>query len=141
MTSSIWSEDFILGIPVIDEQHKKFFELFEEASAEYENKEPEELNRLLGKLEDYMEYHFQEEEKLMKACGYEEYENHKKQHELFINRIGEMWNDYDYLNPMLFNKIRTFIKKWFVSHILQKDFDYRDDVIGASDRDWRTGRT
>lgn len=121
-----------MGIPVIDAQHKRFFELFVKTSGEFENKEPEELNKLLGELEDYIQYHFQEEEKLMKESGYEGYENHKKQHELFINRINEMWNEHDYLNPMLFDKIRTFIKKWFVSHILHKDFDYKDDVAGIS---------
>ena len=133
--ASIWSDSFILNIPVIDEQHKKFFELFESVSEGYENKEPEELDKLLGELENYLEYHFQEEEKLMKENGYEDYENHKKQHDFFINRIEEMRNEYDYMNPMLFDKIRTFIKKWFISHILKKDFNYRDDVLGGTGQD------
>ncbi|MBS3770882.1 MAG: bacteriohemerythrin [Bacteroidales bacterium] len=133
--TSIWSESFVLNIPVIDQQHKKFFELFEKVSEVYEKKEPEELDKVLRELEDYLEYHFQSEEQLMKEYGYEKYENHKKQHEFFIKRIEEMRREYDYMNHMLFDKIRTFIKKWFVSHILHKDFDYKDALLGRSNQE------
>lgn len=126
--ASIWSDNFSLNIPVIDNQHQKFFEIFEKVSNGYEYKTSEELDALIGELEDYLEFHFKEEEKLMRESGYEWYEAHKKQHTFFINRIEEMRNEFDYLNPMLFDKIRVFIKKWFVSHILHKDFDYKDSV-------------
>src|SRR6056297_4116793 len=108
--SSIWNENFVLNIPQIDEQHKKFFELFEKVSEGDEQKEPEELNKLLIELEDYLEYHFKEEEQFMKDIGYNDYKNHKKQHEFFLKRIEEMRQEYDYKNPWLFDKIRTFIK-------------------------------
>ncbi|PWD97926.1 bacteriohemerythrin [Marinilabilia rubra] len=130
--ASIWSDNFSLNIPVIDNQHRKFFEIFEKVSKGYENKTSEELDALIGELEEYLEFHFEEEEKLMRESGYKWYEAHKKQHTFFISRIEEMRNEFDYLNPMLFNKIRVFIKKWFVSHILHKDFDYKEDVAGIA---------
>ncbi|MBS3775453.1 MAG: hemerythrin family protein [Bacteroidales bacterium] len=133
--TSIWSESFILNIPVIDQQHKKFFELFEKVSEVYEKKEPEELDKLITELEDYLQYHFQSEEQLMKENGYEKYEYHKKQHEFFIKRIEEMRQEYGYMNHMLFDKIKTFIKKWFISHILHKDVDYRDAILGRSNQE------
>ena len=133
--SSIWNENFVLNIPQIDEQHKKFFELFEKVSEGDEQKEPEELNKLLIELENYLEYHFKEEEQFMKDIGYNDYENHKKQHEFFLKRIEEMRQEYDYKNPWLFDKIRTFIKKWFVSHILHKDFEYKDIMSGGPNQD------
>ena len=133
--SSIWNENFVLNIPQIDEQHKKFFELFEKVSEGDEQKEPEELNKLLIELENYLEYHFKEEEQFMKDIGYNDYENHKKQHEFFLKRIEEMRQEFDYKNPWLFDKIRTFIKKWFISHILHKDFEYKDIMSGGPNQD------
>ncbi len=133
--ASIWNENFVLNIPEIDEQNKKFFELFEKVSEGDEPKEPEELNKLLIELEDYLEYHFKEEEQFMKDIGYNDYENHKKQHEFFLKRIEEMRQEYDYKNPWLFDKIRSFIKKWFVSHILHKDFEYKEVLSGGSNQD------
>jgi len=132
---SIWSENFILNIPEIDEQHKKFFELFEKVYEKDEQKEPEEINKLLIELENYLEHHFQEEEQFMKDIGYKDYKNHKKQHEFFLKRIEEMRQEYDYNNPWLFDKIRIFIKKWFISHILHKDFEYKDILSGDSNQD------
>lgn len=130
--ASIWSEKFYLNIPVIDKQHQKFFEIFEKVSKGYESKTSQELDALIVELEAYLEFHFQEEEKLMRESGYEGYEAHKKQHAFFINRIEEMRNEFDYINPMLFDKIKIFIKKWFVAHILHKDFDYKDSVDGLA---------
>jgi hemerythrin len=128
--NKIWNDSFVLNIPEIDKQHKKFFDLFEEVSAEYQKKDPEELDKLLNELEQYLEYHFRDEEQFMKEHNYEEYETHKKQHEFFIKRIEEMRQEYEYLNPMLFDKISAFIKKWFVSHILHKDVAYKDALQG-----------
>jgi len=41
--SSIWNENFVLNIPQIDEQHKKFFELFERVSSDFEGKDRKSL--------------------------------------------------------------------------------------------------
>src|SRR6056297_4168942 len=108
--ASIWSESFSLNIPVIDKQHKKFFEIFEKVSKDYENKTAEELDALIGELEQYLEFHFEEEEKLMWKSGYEWYETHKKKHAFFINRIEEMRNEFDYLDPMLLIKLGFLLK-------------------------------
>lgn len=126
---STWSNSFTLNIPEIDNQHKKFFELFDGASSGFENKTPEQLERVIIELENYMEYHFQTEEKLMEDAGYESIENHKKQHSFFINRVKEMRLEFEYINPLLFEKITTFIKKWFVSHVIAGDPKFRDTVI------------
>ncbi len=126
---SDWSNRYLLNIPEIDQQHKDFFRLFDEANKGFDVKDYNKLETIIRQLEEYLQYHFEVEEKLMEEAGYEDLENHRKQHDIFIKRIKEMRQEFNYMNPLLFDKITVFIKKWFISHIMQSDKEYRYRVI------------
>lgn len=85
-----WNNNFALNIPVIDQQHKKFFELFDKTMEAKDIDSPEQMEAIIRELEEYLKYHFQTEEKLMEESGFNNIENHKNQHRLFIKRINEM---------------------------------------------------
>lgn len=104
-----WNNNFALNIPVIDQQHKKFFELFDKTMEAKDIDSPEQMEAIIRELEEYLKYHFQTEEKLMEESGFKNIEYHKNQHRLFIKRINEMKLELDYMNPLLFNKISVFI--------------------------------
>ncbi len=124
-----WSNSYLLNIPEIDQQHKEFFELYDKTNKRFDIKDYKKLETIISQLEEYLAYHFDFEEKLMKEAGYEDLENHRKQHDIFIKRIKEMRLEYNYMNPLLFDKITVFIKKWFISHIMQSDKEYKYRVI------------
>ena len=135
MTNS-WNNKFLLDIPELDQQHQKFFEIFDAITKEANADSPEKMESIIIELEKYLEYHFQTEERLMKEAGYQGLNDHIAQHKQFISRINEMKLELDYMNPMLFDKITVFIKKWFIVHILQSDYEYKEEVgkyIGKND--------
>ena len=73
-----WNDEYSIGIVEIDEQHKKLFELseiFNEAT------EINEIKDILLFLEEYMQFHFNTEESMMRKYNYELIEEHKKLHD------------------------------------------------------------
>ncbi len=57
-----WSNSYLLDIPVIDEQHKKLFNIYDNVLNMINDKESygeTELKQVLNDLEDYLNIHFQ----------------------------------------------------------------------------------
>src|SRR6056297_1714480 len=128
MMENKWSDKYLIDIDEIDEQHRGFFELWDKEYRRLDIKRPEQLAQIIGKLENYTKNHFLYEEKLLEKCGYENIENHKAQHRFFIQKVDEMKQELAYINPLLFEKTAAFMKKWFLSHIMQSDKDFAEVV-------------
>ena len=73
-----WNDEYSIGIVEIDEQHKKLFELSEILN---EATEINEIKDILLFLEEYMQFHFNTEESMMRKYNYELIEEHKKLHD------------------------------------------------------------
>ena len=126
------NKKLLLDIPKIDGRHNKLFELFkliDKVPEGFNKNDSKHLETIISELEDYIEYHLSLEEELMQDTGYEDIENHKKQHRYFIKRIKEMRLEFNYMNPLLLDKINVFIKKWFISHIILCDQECKITII------------
>ena len=128
-----WTDKYLINIEEIDKQHKGFFELWDNKCLRPDLKNHEQLSLIIDKLEDYIEEHFAYEEKLLEKADYPYIENHKAQHRFFIQKVNEMKQELEYMNPLLFEKTAAFMKKWFLSHIMQSDKDYRNFVKETED--------
>ncbi len=124
-----WTDSYLLGIREIDEQHRGFFELWENECRSADLNNYDQLKNIIDKLEEYVLDHFRTEEDLLRKSGYADIESHIAQHAFFIQKVSEMKLELNYKNMLLFDKLTMFIKKWFLSHIMQTDRKYRDEVI------------
>ena len=123
------AEDCLFNIMIIDEQHKRFFGIYHsivKLSEDKENISAERVNQILNELSDYLKYHFRTEERLMILANYLAVDHHIKEHIYYINKIDEFILGYNYKNPVLLDNMLAFIKKWFLSHIMQTDAKYVD---------------
>lgn len=123
-----WEDKYLLGIKEIDEQHSGFFSLVKDNLNRIEKPEPEQLGSIINNMEEYLKNHFNTEEELLEKSGYPDFENHKKQHSFFIQKIEIMKLELDYDNLFVYEKLIDFMKKWFLSHIIQTDKKYREVV-------------
>ncbi len=123
-----WENKYLLNIEIIDEQHRGFFKIIENEIKDGDNNNKD-LSKFILFLENYLNEHFNTEERLLELSGYDDIENHKAQHIYFIDRINKMKLELDYNNPMLYKKLIDFMKKWFLSHILNTDKKYGDTVV------------
>lgn len=129
----ISAEDYLFNIMIIDEQHKRFFGIYnsiEKLSKDKESSSDERVSQILNELSDYVKYHFSTEERLMILANYKAIDHHIKVHIHYINKIDEFILGYNYRNPVLLDNMLAFIKKWFLSHIMQTDAKYIDVLKG-----------
>jgi len=125
-----WTKKYMLGIPIIDEQHGMFFDLYDKCvlaqqSPGNKDKVSEEI---LMQLYNYANMHFISEEKLMEKSGYKGFHEHKKEHDFFRKRVNEFIISHKNKNPLLCKQTMNFLKKWMLSHILNRDNDFKECV-------------
>lgn len=129
-TSVTWDDSYKLSIPMIDQQHKRFFDIYDDLLNYSKNQVTnEQINIIIERLDDYMKIHFREEEALMLAAKYEGLEEHIKEHRFFEKKINELKLAETYKNPLLLSQLLLFIRKWFLSHILKMDLKYKESVM------------
>ena len=95
-----WSDQYAIGIPRIDEQHKFFFQVVHRLHKECLANEGEDaVLETLVFLESYVRKHFQAEEAFMREHEYPRVEEHGKLHVAFLERYLELIEEFK-LEPM-----------------------------------------
>ena len=121
-----WTDKYLLNIDRIDQQHKDFFELWNKEIKQVDIQDHAQMAYVIEKLEDYLKDHIKYEEELMRKSDYKDIEKHIAQHKFFIQKIDNLKQELSYNNPLLFEKTAIFMKKWFLSHIIQSDKKYQE---------------
>lgn len=132
-----WSSELEVGIPLIDNQHKKLVDIINSIyklskNNQACNNELEYSDTLLEtafvKLFDYTNYHFQTEETLFEELNYENKENHKISHDNLREKLADFYNNfakYEHNNT----EILEFLTDWLREHILISDKKYANHLI------------
>lgn len=131
-----WSEDFAIGIDIIDEQHKRLFEYFNEIEHCIKTEDETNIAQICRGLIDYAVSHNTFEESLMQQAGYPMLEAHHKVHEAFKARAyGYLDKINDGTNPMkIARDMRTDIGLWLINHIKREDKHYAPYVKKSLDK-------
>lgn len=130
-----WDKKYELGIPVIDEQHKKLVAL---CGQFYDRivSNPDERRGWKANLEialkecvSYVQTHFHDEEILLQAAGYKDFAAHKAQHDQFTRKVLETAQAFDTSNTMVAIKFAKFLYDWILSHVSYTDKQYVPAII------------
>jgi hemerythrin len=121
-----WTDKYLTGIEIIDEQHKRIFKsvnaLFD-ACEKVEKKEK--ILELIGHLDFYTDSHFSTEEKYMIKLEYPEYPEHKKAHEYFKGIYEKIRNNYIYKKGevvyILAIHLNQTLADWLDYHLQNED--------------------
>ncbi len=118
-----WKEIYSVQNPMIDTEHKKLFEIAQEAFIDVDPLQKSiKIKNVLTKLYDYMKTHFKHEEEYMKEINYPLIEEHKKLHHKIIEDINSLVRRLPSLNEELFEKeLAKLIDIALVHHIIQED--------------------
>ncbi len=123
-------EEYLTGIKMVDEEHKRLFELADEAhqlqKEEFLSDKYDQIRHILEELREYTRLHFEHEEKYMESINYKRIFSQKVQHDLFREKIAE-WDidSIDENQDEAIGKIATMLTDWLIDHIL-----YMDKLIG-----------
>lgn len=121
-----WKDEYRIGVNLIDDQHKKLFEIADRAYELIKNPlnvdKYDKIVEILKELKDYTVFHFTTEEKYMKTIGYKKFLSHKVQHDDFIEKINSFdLNEIDQDQDKYVMEVLDFIVKWISEHILGTD--------------------
>jgi hemerythrin len=119
--SFVWKESFALGIPLIDGEHRQFFEILERCvRAARDGATPTTLALLLKELSTYADVHFCHEEEALDRVGYPELARQQAEHRQFLSDLArlEARDALTVLAPL------QLMRTWLVEHILGSDRRY-----------------
>jgi hemerythrin len=119
-----WESKYVLGVHIIDEQHKRLFaltnELYEKchlgASAVHDQ-----CIKTLHQMVQYVIVHFSTEEKIMEQIQYPNIAEQKEQHAIFTKKVIEESKKYDSGAPGVPQDLVHFLRDWIISHIAVYD--------------------
>lgn len=119
-----WSRDFEIGVPEIDADHSMIIQKFETLyQLMREGKGHEYYQELLLFLDEYVDRHFEQEERFQLEISYDNYSEHKAIHDDFKARVSTIIDEHKNKAATDFDLIRInlFIKDWLIHHILMED--------------------
>lgn len=128
-----WSDEYITGIDLCDEQHKELFRILDRCidlskQSKYLDRS-DEILQVIDELINYTIYHFDEEEKFMLEMGYKKFFSHKVQHDTFIKQIKEFEASLsDENEEEQIREILKYILDWISEHILIIDKNIKNNL-------------
>ena len=120
-----FDDNLITGNKTIDSQHQELIDRIRQFVAACESGDSKiKAIKMLDYLDEYTNFHFQEEEEKQKKVSYPELAAHHAKHEEFKKSIQEL---YDYLNEnegpddQFIEQVKRNVVDWLFQHI--KTFD------------------
>lgn len=124
MARFVWTEEFKLGIEVIDQQHRQIMDYANELDAALRSGVSQKaIGKLIHTMVDYTVYHFGFEEDLQEKAGYPFLKPHQKSHASFARRINEVSARFD-AGEDVTKEIDGMLSLWVFDHLKHDDSDY-----------------
>lgn len=121
----VWTDDYSVNSPVLNDQHKRLFEISNELyDAFTANAHKEKLGKIIEELYDYTVYHFSAEEKMIREKGLKVTPEHLIQHEEFKKKVADFRDKYKSGSTGVTYEIMNFVRNWMIDHIMGTDKQY-----------------
>jgi hemerythrin len=117
-----WKDSFKIGIEELDLQHRTFLEYLNECYTDSAAGNHTKVDSaMIAKLRQYATVHFRREEELLRFVNYPDMERQEKQHIYFEQQILSLEAERDAGRPRDVEEVFTFLRDWFLNHILEED--------------------
>lgn len=120
-----WKDHYSIGYKDIDAQHRVLLDLLNELIDLIDlGGPPEQVSSIFRRLCDYALLHFSNEERYLKTAGYPDLGAQETNHATFVHQLLAFNEAYDASDPRLLAETRSFLRHWFLDHILNTDMAY-----------------
>lgn len=121
-----FTEDYLVGIELIDREHEELFRIVDRANQLVKSMDAtsgyDRIIQILDELKAYTKEHFGDEEEYMESIRYEGLEAQKRAHEAFIDKLENIDLEEIENNPEEYlQKLLEFLLGWLINHILYTD--------------------
>lgn len=117
-----FDQSLLLGLDVIDAQHRRYFHLLRDLIHTRQNVgDREAVSEALFTLVEYVSEHFRDEEQIMRDAGYPGLEAHRALHAGFVRKILEFYRKHREKEHELKAEVVRYLEEWFVKHVRSED--------------------
>ncbi|MBF0378638.1 MAG: hemerythrin family protein [Desulfamplus sp.] len=139
MAKITWSELLSVGNEEIDNQHKRWIEIFNTSHDKMMSCDYSLLSRIgidaLKQMMEYVQMHFEFEENYMQQINYPALLEHKLQHEFFKLQLDKINQDFENGISKLNSEIIKLIENWLIGHIQKEDQKYKTFIAALGNKD------
>jgi len=129
MPKIIWSDSFSVDNDEIDNQHRRWIEIFNQSYDKIMGNDYSLLSRIgidaLQQMRAYAKMHFRFEEQHLVNISYPDLEKHKRQHRVFEHQLDQINQDFENGVTKLNSEIMKLIENWLIMHIQREDQKYK----------------
>ncbi len=117
-----WREEFSVGIPGVDHEHRelialinKLYETIDQPGSELT------VMDFLGEIYAQISAHFAFEEKEMRERNYDQYADHKDDHERLLDELRDIMDQVEDAGVVEEADLAQRLSSWFTDHFKTKD--------------------
>jgi len=122
-----WSDSDSVKIVVLDDQHKKLFDLTNELFTAMSARRGREVaGDILCRLLEYAAVHFEAEEKLMEEHQYPELDSHRGEHKAMREKVLAFQKAFDDGDNNVPPQLLVYLQLWLRNHLRRVDQQYSD---------------
>lgn len=138
MTRIEWTDEFKLGLPAIDADHRELLDLCNQfLDAAQADQAISDLASILGLLILRTRAHFLAEERLLDRHNYPGLAIHKAEHDRLLTQADNLKARYDEVGEdeeirALTMETAEFLQSWLLDHIRSNDRPYRPFIMTLS---------
>lgn len=117
-----WRSAFNVGVPSVDHEHQELIKLINDLHAHVQQPQPAlTVGEFLGEIYARIAAHFALEERVMREHRYDQYADHKADHERLLDEIRDIMDDYMMLGAFNETVLAERLRDWFTEHFRIKD--------------------
>ncbi len=117
-----WKKVYETGIKKVDDDHKVLVQLTDELEAAMEpGASREAMGATLKALVEYVKFHFNNEEEVMKRVGFPDLQRHRQLHKDLVNDVAGILIDLKNGKEWTKSELIGFLTRWLEDHILGED--------------------
>ena len=117
-----WKKEFEIGIPAVDHEHQEIIALINKLhDAMSGDNATISVIDFLGEIYTHISAHFALEEKIMQSHKYDQYTDHKSDHERLLDELRDIMDDYEENAYFSDKEFATHVERWFTDHFKTRD--------------------
>ena len=122
MSLIAWDDRYSVGEASVDHEHRELIGLINETYDRLKRPDADiTVPDFLGEIYTRISAHFALEEKLMRASRYDQYPEHKADHERLLDEIRDIMDDYEDRRIFDAEQLAQRLGSWFTGHFRTHD--------------------
>lgn len=128
-----WVPNHSVHVDILDEQHRKLFDIVNDLIDE-NDMGSHRLLPIVHELVDLLVVHFQQEHTVMTESNYPGLSEHSQEHQRFVDKIKEFFQEYQQGDTDLEYKWISYLKEWVYNHTTRVDVRYGEHLLKHAEK-------